>query len=350
MLGLIEKRCVLFYRINSVSRFISLQAAGEVLEDEGLFEEEEEDETGALAMCVGCIHYFLEVDLLTGFALSSGEFADVLGEDYLGLRALVIAAEFGLSNLSIPKKLLKGKKGQNKPTTLVFFLFLISHDIYVVTAFHSAKPSEPPLPYPPPAPFVPLRASDIDDQIGLLKPYYHNRIALLVASSAPPIAVAPAPLPGPALGPSLTSLNPSVPPPLPSHTILPGTHSNMSNPLANPPALATPPPDLILPDDSPNPSQLKMTPIGQIVKSSGAGGGTKKKSKVVADGSTGGNVVAGAAAAAGSSALPVAVGMSGTCLADSGAQKKGATGVGTGNGRKKNAPPLLPPPVPMAIR
>jgi hypothetical protein len=29
-----------------------LQAAGEILEDEGLFEEEEEDETGALAMCV----------------------------------------------------------------------------------------------------------------------------------------------------------------------------------------------------------------------------------------------------------------------------------------------------------
>jgi transcriptional activator SPT7 len=199
-------------------------------------------------------------------------------------------------------------------------------------------------------PFVLLRASNIDNQIGLLKSYYHNRIALLVASSAPPIAVAPAPLPGPALGPLLTSLNPSVPPPLPSHTIPPGTHSNMSNFLANPPALATPSPDLILPDDSPNPSQLKMTPIGQIVKSSGAGGGMKKKRKVAADGSTGGNVVAGAAAAAVSSVLPVAVGMSGTCLADSGAQKKGAMGVGTGNGQKKNAPPLLPPPVPMAIR
>jgi len=61
-------------------------------------------------------------------------------------------------------------------------------------------------------------------------------------------------------------------------------------------------------------------------------------------------VVAGAAA--GPSALPVAVGMSGTCLADSGAQKKkkGATGVGTGNGRKKNALLFPPPPVPMVIR
>jgi transcriptional activator SPT7 len=109
-LGLIKKQCVLFYRINSVSRFISLQAAGEFLEDEGLFKEEEEDEMGTLAMCIGCIRYFLEVDLLTGFALPSGKFADVLGEDYLGLRALIIAAKFGLSNLSIPKKLLKGRK------------------------------------------------------------------------------------------------------------------------------------------------------------------------------------------------------------------------------------------------
>jgi hypothetical protein len=77
-LGLIEKQCVLFYGINSVSRFISFQAASEVLKDEGLFEEEEEDKTGTLAMCVSCIHYFLEVDLLTGFAFPSSKFADVL--------------------------------------------------------------------------------------------------------------------------------------------------------------------------------------------------------------------------------------------------------------------------------
>jgi len=222
----------------------------------------------------------------------------VLGEDYLGLRALGIAAEFGLSNLSIPKKLLKGKKGQNKPTT--------------------AKPSEPPLPYPPPPPFVPLRAGDIDDQIGLLKPYYHNRISLLVVSSAPPIAVPPAPLPGPMLGPS-PALNPSAPPPA-------GAPPNPTLPSLLPPP---PPPDLILPDDAPNPSQLKMSPIGQVLKSSGAGGGTKKKGKVVVEG-TGVNVVAGAATAA--------VGLSGTRLTDSGApkKKKGGTGVGTGNGRKKN--------------
>ena len=36
-------------------------------------------------------------------------FADAFGEDFLGLRELGIAADFGLSSLSIPKKLLRRK-------------------------------------------------------------------------------------------------------------------------------------------------------------------------------------------------------------------------------------------------
>ena len=221
--------------------------------------------------------------------------------------------------------------------------------------FHSALPSEPPLPYPPPPPFVPFRAGDIDDQIGLLKPYYHNRIASLVASSTPHIAAPPAPLPGPVLGPSPLSVNPS----LPSQTLPPGhqsaSHSNVSDP-APAPVQAPPPPDLILPDDVPNPSQLKMSPIGQIMKSSGAGGGSKKKGKVAVEGGVGsgagGNVVAGTAAAPGSPAVPVAVGMSGSRLSDSGTytpKKKKGTGVGTGNGRKKTTVPS-PFPQPMVVR
>ena len=118
------------------------------------------------------------------------------------------------------------------------------------------------------------------------------------------------------------------------------------------PVQAPPPPDLILPDDVPNPSQLKMSPIGQIMKSSGASGGAKKKGKVVVDGGVG-NVagtsaaVAAAAAAVGASAVPVGVGMSGTRISESGApkKKKAATGVGTGNGRKKTVPPVFPQPM-----
>ena len=62
-------------------------------------------------MCV-CICNF---DVNTTADLVSahrGNFADSFGEDFLGLRALGIADEFGLSSLSVPKKLLRGK---NKP-------------------------------------------------------------------------------------------------------------------------------------------------------------------------------------------------------------------------------------------
>lgn len=39
-----------------------------------------------------------------------GGFTEAFDEDFLGLRELGIAAELGLSNLSVPKKLLKGKR------------------------------------------------------------------------------------------------------------------------------------------------------------------------------------------------------------------------------------------------
>ena len=49
----------------------------------------------------------------------------MLGEDYLGLRELGIAAEFGMSSLSIPKRLLKGKKGKGVVAAYVLFCFLV---------------------------------------------------------------------------------------------------------------------------------------------------------------------------------------------------------------------------------
>jgi hypothetical protein len=73
---------------------------------------EDEEEAGALAMCV----WSPLPSLFSGVVLTDvwdrGDFADMLGEDYLGLRELGIAAEFGMSSLSIPKRLLKGKKGK----------------------------------------------------------------------------------------------------------------------------------------------------------------------------------------------------------------------------------------------
>ncbi|KAH9485856.1 Transcriptional activator spt7 [Psilocybe cubensis] len=286
-LGELEKKMVSAYRET---------AAGEVLEDEGLFEEEDDEETGALAM---------------------GDFADLLGEDYLGFRELGIAAELGLSNLSIPKKLLKSKKGQNKPT--------------------AAKPTEPPPPYPPPPPFIPLTAGKVEDQIGLLKPYYQNRFTQLAASLAPPPAPAGPSLPGPAMGlPGPPSLpGPSMLPPPPP---VPNVAGNVPPP-SNPPPAPTPTisPDLALPDELPNSSQMKIGPIGQIVKA-GLATAAKKKARLEnagpppAPGTPGGSVPVPPVLDANGQPIAAPPGAAG---AGASPKKKKNLGVGSGNGRKK---------------
>ncbi|KAJ3759635.1 hypothetical protein EV360DRAFT_19555, partial [Lentinula raphanica] len=177
----------------------------EALEDEGLFDEEEEDETSALAL---------------------GEFADTLGVDYFGLRELGIADEFGMSSLTIPKRLLKGKKRRTN----------------VMPTYVYAKPTEPPPPFPPPPPFIPLTAGQIPEQIGLLQKFYYDRLQAVSPPSPSDLSQAP-------LSPA------ALPPPPP------------------------PPPETVIPDDSPSPAQIKMGPIGQIVKTGSSYPAAKKKAK-----------------------------------------------------------------------
>ncbi|KAJ3923858.1 hypothetical protein F5877DRAFT_30731, partial [Lentinula edodes] len=184
----------------------------ETLEDEGLFDEEEEEENSALAL---------------------GEFADTLGVDYFGLRELGIAEEFGMSSLTIPKRLLRGKK---KRTNLL-----------PVT-----KPTEPPPPFPPPPAFIPLTAGRIPEQIGLLQKFYHDRLQAVAAPPAPAI---------PPLVPPLSHL------PEPSLSLQP------------PAQPFSPPPETIIPDDSPTPAQAKMSPLGHIVKTGSSYPAAKKKAK-----------------------------------------------------------------------
>lgn len=266
----LEKKLVTAYRDAT---------AVEVVEDEGLFDEEDEEDAGVLAI---------------------GDFADALGEDYLGLRELGIAAEFGMSSLSIPKKLLKRKKAQNQ---------LLSA---------TAKPSEPPLPYPPPPPFIPLASNKVEDQIGLLKPYYQSRFAALTALPHPPPPPPPpllgSSLPGQPAGPASTTVSSQ-----PSHransypTIYPTPESETESRL--------PAPVLILPDDPPNPAQVKMGPLGQIVKGGPGGGPTKKKKAAPSAGVGGG----------GGGGLGTEIGVAPPAKK----KKTGMVGVGTGNGRKK---------------
>ncbi|KAJ4471549.1 SAGA complex protein [Lentinula aciculospora] len=247
----------------------------ETLEDEGLFDEEEEDETSALAL---------------------GEFADTLGVDYLGLRELGIAEEFGMSSLTIPKRLLKGKK---RKTNLLPI----------------AKPTEPPPPFPPPPPFIPLTAGQIPEQIGILHKFYHERLQAVVPPPAPAIPHLAPPLlsqlvpplalpalPGPSLGnpyPNIPSIpKPSIPalpgPPRPSGAptpvpnSLPQTHNivaHISSSSFKPPSdslsqpQSPPPTETVIPDDPPLPAQVKMGPVGQIVKTGSSYPAAKKKAK-----------------------------------------------------------------------
>jgi len=137
----------------------------EAIDDDALFgNEDDEEEESAFVM---------------------GQFTDDIGEDFLGLRELGIAAEFGLSTLSVPKRLLKGKKNTKPDAT--------------------TKSAEPPPPYPPPSPFITLTAESVKNQIGLLREYYERRLAnTSTTSGAAPVVLLPDDPPNPAqtkLGP-----------------------------------------------------------------------------------------------------------------------------------------------------
>lgn len=296
----------------------------------------------------------------------SGDFADMLGEDYLGLRELGIAAEFGMSSLTIPKKLLKSKKSQLKGGPV------------------ASKPNEPPPLYPPPPPFIPLASNKVNDQIGLLKDYYAGRFTTLAATAAAapkpspplpgPFGAPMAILPGPSLavpslsGPNLSQL-PSLlprsssaksvptPVPVPSAPLptagLPSTNSIVV-PGASASTTALPPqttqrpvidwtsmPKLTLPDDTPSSAQVKMGPLGQITKGGGASGASKKKGKgAVGASAVGDGVDAAGSTRAESGGAPVSTvsGAVNNSASSPVKKQKGATGVGTGNGRKKKGP------------
>ncbi|KAH9066066.1 hypothetical protein EDB83DRAFT_2381286 [Lactarius deliciosus] len=130
--------------VNVYQEFTSAEA----IDDDTLFaNEDDEEEESAFVM---------------------GQFTDDIGEDFLGLRELGIAAEFGLSSLSVPKRLLKGKKNAKGPNA-------------------TAKSAEPPPPYPPPSPFVLLTTENVKNQIGLLRDFYERRLASTSTSGVAPV-------------------------------------------------------------------------------------------------------------------------------------------------------------------
>lgn len=99
------------------------------------------------------------------------------------------------------------------------------------------------MPYPLPPPFVMLDSKNVDHQIGLLKPYYQERLSLLQATVS-------------AVTNSSTQAH------LPPSTLPTGEKQIVT-----------------LPDDPPTATQVKIGPLGQITKPNQSGGTSKKKSK-----------------------------------------------------------------------
>lgn len=88
---------------------------------------------------------------------ASGDFAEDLGEDFLGLRELGIDKEFGLSSVSVPKSLFFGRRRRDANAAL------------------GPKTAEPD--YPPPLPFIPLTAATYKFATpGLLHAFYAERL------------------------------------------------------------------------------------------------------------------------------------------------------------------------------
>jgi len=221
----------------------------EVLDDDAVFGDEADDDNFA-----------------------SGLFGDLTGDDYLGLEASGILSEFGLGSLSIPKRLWKGKKND------------------AADSITSREKGEPPLPYPLPPSFVPLRSDQIDNQIGLLQDYYRERFTALAypptknettIHSQPNFTSTPIPFIAvlPPLSPSLPT--PSTPiTPTTSLLAPPGGLSQFSS-------LASSEQPIFLPDDVPDLAHTKISPIGQVILPSVSTATSSKKKAQKKDGPTG---------------------------------------------------------------
>jgi hypothetical protein len=82
------------------------------------------------------IYYTARRALVHFVIFCRGNFADALGDDFLGLRELGIADEFGMSSLTVPKKLLKGKnKGESKLSASACVLCITGSIAVVLTCF-----------------------------------------------------------------------------------------------------------------------------------------------------------------------------------------------------------------------
>ncbi|CBQ69283.1 related to transcription regulator SPT7 [Sporisorium reilianum SRZ2] len=93
-----------------------------------------------------------------GEALVAGGFAEDLGDDFFGFRELGLDREVGLSGLTVPTRLFYGRART------------------AASAARGGTVKESAVPYPPPPDAVPLVSAALGAQIGLLQPFYGERM------------------------------------------------------------------------------------------------------------------------------------------------------------------------------
>ncbi|KDN47146.1 hypothetical protein K437DRAFT_294137 [Tilletiaria anomala UBC 951] len=101
-------------------------------------------------------------------ALMAGNFADEIGDDFFGFKELGLDQEFGIGGLSVPARLFHGRGragGANSgPAGLG------------INGTGTGKNAADLLPYVPPEPFVLLDSQGVSAQIGLLQPFFRERL------------------------------------------------------------------------------------------------------------------------------------------------------------------------------
>ncbi|CDS01567.1 hypothetical protein [Sporisorium scitamineum] len=94
-----------------------------------------------------------------GEALVAGNFAEDLGDDYFGFRELGLDRELGMSGLTVPTRLFYGRARNAN-----------------ALAARGGAVKDNVLPYPPPPEPVRLVAAAVAEQIGLMQPFYQEKL------------------------------------------------------------------------------------------------------------------------------------------------------------------------------
>jgi len=193
--------------------------ATEALDDDALFgNEDDEEEDNAFVMYAPCFSFY-QTKSLHGDTRPGDNLLTILARIFWVYASLALLPSSAFPLYRYPNASSKARGTPKAQTLCTGYRSSLLSLLFIRLYCYSAKSAEPPPPYPPPEPFVPLAGEAVKDQIGLLRGYFEHRLAGLDS----------------------------------------------------------------LPDDPQNPVQAKLGPLGQVIRPSSAAiaaaAGSKKKAK-----------------------------------------------------------------------